>query len=79
MRNQTIKQFSLNLLVTFIISSFLIFLLIRIYYAKDVGSLEGNQGIFIMILAGINLVIPHGNFLHLWSTGVSTAMKYKIN
>jgi hypothetical protein len=35
------------------VSSILTFLAIQIYYSKDAGSLEGNQGIFIMILAGI--------------------------
>ena len=32
-------------------SSFLTFLAIQIFYSKESGSLEGNQGIFIMILA----------------------------
>lgn len=39
------------LFLTFIISSVISSLAIRLYYSKEAGSLEGNQGIFIMILA----------------------------
>lgn len=47
------KALGKNLFLTFIISSVLTFLAIRIYYSKEAGSLEGNQGIFIMILASL--------------------------
>ena len=52
-RNQFIKQLSLNLLFTFLVSSFLTFLVIEIFYSKEADSLEGSQGVFIMVLAGI--------------------------
>jgi len=47
------NRLSKYLLLTFLVSSFLTFLAIQIYYSKEAGSLEGNQGIFIMVLAGI--------------------------
>ena len=47
------KRLGINLLLTFVFSSFLTFLSIQIYYSKEAGSLEGNQGITIMTLAGI--------------------------
>ncbi len=47
------KRLSKYLLLTFFVSSFLTFFAIQIYCSKEAGSLEGNQGIFIMVLAGI--------------------------
>jgi hypothetical protein len=67
------KRLSKGLLFTFLISSVLTFFAIQIYHSKDAGSLEGNQGIFIMILASIfwNLILTISSltiFLNLYDS-----------
>ena len=47
------RRLSKNLLLTFVISCVLTFFAIQIFYSKEAGSLEGNQGIFIMTLASM--------------------------
>lgn len=52
-KNQIARQLSKNLLLTFLLGNFLTFINILIFYSKEAGSLEGNSGITIFMLAGI--------------------------
>lgn len=53
MRKRIVKQLTQSLFLTFIFASFLSFLAINIGYAKEAKSLEGSQGVFIMVLVAI--------------------------
>lgn len=52
-KKQITRQLSKNLLLTFLFGSCLMFISILVFYSKEAGSLEGNSGITIFILAGI--------------------------
>ncbi len=52
-KKELIKKLGKNLLCTFLISSVLTFFFIEIVYSKETGSLEGNQGVFLMVIGGV--------------------------
>jgi len=52
-KKQIAKRLRKNLLLTFLVGSCLTFISILVFYSKEIGSLEGNSGITIFILAGI--------------------------
>lgn len=47
------KRLTKNLFLTFLISSVLTFLGVNVFYADTKGSLEGNQVVFIIVIASI--------------------------
>jgi len=59
LKKQIAKRLILNLLLTFLFSSFFTFIAISLLYEDKTGSIEGNSGLIIIVLAGTlwNLIL----------------------
>ena len=52
-KTQLKKRLLKNLLFTFLLSSWLTILSLLVFYSHKIGSLEGNSGIILIVIAGI--------------------------